>query len=165
MEFTVEPLHAKKLKIPFTAHAPNYRKRTLEVGNTLMRKRKGYPNEPRYKWAVVRDIIEAKPADDTSVYMAVLCEGVGEHARQWYIWRTYFTNNRHGRLHFGQFGPQAPLAVDEWIQKQILERAWYEKVSVSSSAVVGADRLGKKTILASLDKDRPGSSNADILGA
>jgi hypothetical protein len=32
-------------------------------------------------------------------------EGIGEHADKWYIWRMYFTNNRHGKLHFGQYGP------------------------------------------------------------
>jgi hypothetical protein len=129
MEFTVEPLHATKLEIPFTTQASGYRKRTLEIGNTLKRKRKGYPNEPRHDWAVVRDVITAPPGADTTVYVAVLCEGIGELAGQWHIWRTYFTNNRHGRLHFGQYGPQAPLAVDEWLQKQILGRGWYEKVA------------------------------------
>ena len=97
----------------------------LEIGNILKRKRKGYPNEAAEPWAVVREVIKAPPAYDTSVYLAVLCEGVGELAGQWFVWRTYFTQNRHGRLQYGQYGPQAPLAIDKWLNEQILERGWY----------------------------------------
>jgi len=104
------------------------RKSTLEVGKKLRRKRKLSPDEPRYEWAIVRDVITAHPADDSSEYMAVLCEGIGEHANQWFVWRTYFTNNRYGRLTFGQFGPQAPLSIDKWINDQIVERGWYQKL-------------------------------------
>jgi len=53
-------------------------------------------------------VISAPPAADGSEYVAVLCEGVSELAGQWFVWRTYFTKNRHGKFSFGQFGPQAP---------------------------------------------------------
>jgi hypothetical protein len=69
-------------------------------------------------------VISAPPAADGSEYVAVLCEGVSKLAGQWFVWRTYFTKNRHGKLYFGQFGPQA-LSVDKWINRQILERDWY----------------------------------------
>ncbi len=103
-------------------------KRTLTIGNTLRRKRKGFPNEPAYSWAIVRDVITAAPAADSSEYVAVLCEGLGDLTAEWFVWRTYFTNNRHGKLCFGQFGPQAPLSVEKWISAQIVDRGWYEKL-------------------------------------
>jgi hypothetical protein len=136
-KFTVEPIRAIKRDIPFVVESLGQRKRKLEIGNTLTRKRKGYPNEPPYPWAVVRDVITAAPAADTTVYVAVLCEGVGELAEQWFVWRTYFTNNRHGRLHFGQYGPQAPLAVDNWLSKQILERGWCERSTPQLFETIG----------------------------
>jgi hypothetical protein len=105
------------------------RKQTLTIGNTLKRKRKGYPCGPRYPWAIVRDVIVAAPATDSSEYVAVLCEGLGELSGEWFVWRTYFTNNRHGKRCFGQFGPQAPLSVEKWISAQIAEREWYDKVT------------------------------------
>jgi hypothetical protein len=131
-KFTVEPIQALKRDIPFLVEALGKRKRTLEIGNVLKRKRKGYPYEPSNPWAIVRDVITAVPATDSTAYVAVLCEGVGELSTQWFVWRTYFTNNRHGRLHFGQFGPQAPLAVDKWLQTQILERGWYANLPINS---------------------------------
>jgi hypothetical protein len=100
----------------------------LEVGRTLKRKWKGYPNAPSYPWAIVRDVITAAPANDSSEYVAVLCHGVGELERRWFVWRTYFTNNRYGKLSFGQFGPQAPLNIDKWIKEQIEERGWYKRL-------------------------------------
>lgn len=124
---TGEPMQTIKQDTPFVAGSPD-RKRTLEIGNRLKRKRKGIPNT-RYEWAVVRDVIKAQPEGDTTVYVAVLCEGIEEHAGHWYIWRTYFTNNRHGRLAFGQYGPQAPLAVDKWLHEQIVKQGWYEKAA------------------------------------
>lgn len=126
--FTVQAIRTTKRDIPFVVESVSQGKRTLEIGNTLKRKRKGYPNGPSYDWAVFRDVITAAPAADTTEYVAVLCEGIGELAEQWFVRRTYFTNNRHGRLHFGQYGPQAPLSVDKWISAQILERGWYDKL-------------------------------------
>ena len=114
---------------PHTVQEPGRRKRTLTIGNTLKRKHKGQPDAASYPWAVVRDVITAHPAHDTSEYVAVLCEGVGEHAGEWFVWRTYFTNNRHGRLTFGQFGPQAPLRIDKWINDEILSRGWCDRIS------------------------------------
>ena len=110
--------------MPFIAQPVWQRNRTLEIGRTLKRKRKGYPNGPRYPWAVVRDVITAPPASDSSEYVAVLCEGVGELEGRWFVWRLYFTNNRYGKLSYGQFGPQAPLHIDKWISTQIEERGW-----------------------------------------
>ena len=115
--------------IAFIAQPVWQRERTLTIGNTLRRKRKGYPNEPARPWAVVRDLITAEPAADSSEYVAVLCEGLGEVAGKWFVWRTYFTNNRHGKLCFGQFGPQAPLSVEKWISTQTVERGWYDKLT------------------------------------
>lgn len=126
--FTVHPVYATRRITPITVQSPKQRRRRLTIANTLERKRKGYPNDPPYAWAIVRDVITAHPAHDTSEYVAVLCEGIGEHAGQWFVWRTYFTNNRHGRLTFGQFGPQAPIAIDKWISDQIAIRGWYDKV-------------------------------------
>src|ERR1700722_7333915 len=94
-------------KRSFIAQPVWQRKRTLEIGRILKRKRKGYPNTPSYPWAIVRGVVTAAAASDTSEYVAVLCEGVAELEGQWFVWRTYFTNNRHGRRAFGQFGPQA----------------------------------------------------------
>jgi hypothetical protein len=105
------------------------RKRTLSMGNTIKRQRKGDPSKTRYPWAIVRDVITAAPAADTSQYVAALCQGIGELAGQWFVWRTYFTNNRHGKLHFGQSGPQAPFGIDKWISEQIIERRWSEKLT------------------------------------
>jgi hypothetical protein len=66
-KFTVEPIRAIKRDISFVVESLSQRKRTLEIGNTLKRKRKGYPNEPSYPWSVVRDVITAAPASDTTV--------------------------------------------------------------------------------------------------
>jgi hypothetical protein len=85
----------------------------------------------------VRDVIAAHPADDSSEYMAVLCEGIGEHESQWFVWRTYFTNNRHGRLTFGQFGPQAPLSIEKWINDEITKRRWYKKLAPPKAQLKG----------------------------
>ena len=63
-------------------------KRTLEIGNTLRRRRKGYSNGPKYPWAIVRDVITAAAAADTSEYVAALCEGVEEYAGKWYAARS-----------------------------------------------------------------------------
>jgi hypothetical protein len=125
----IRTVEAETAETSFIVQSPAQRKRTLEPGNTLKRKRKGFPDDPPYGWAVVRDVITAHPAHDSSEYVAVLCEGIGEHSGQWFVWRTYFTNNRHGRLTFGQFGPQAPLAIDKWLNEQICERGWYEKAN------------------------------------
>jgi hypothetical protein len=126
--FTVQSVRATKRNILFTVQSPGQRRRTLEIGNTLKRQRKGDLSKRKYPWAIVRDVITATPAADTSQYVAVLCEGVAELAGQWFIWRTYFTNNRHGKSHFGQFGPQAPFGIDQWISERIVERKWYEKL-------------------------------------
>ena len=126
--FTVQSVRATKWHSPFTVQSLGQRRRTLVNGNTLKRQRKGDLSKRSYPWATVRDVITAHPAQDTSEYVAVLCEGIGELAGQWFIYRTYFTNNRHGRLTFGQFGPQAPITIDKWITDQIFERGWYEKL-------------------------------------
>jgi hypothetical protein len=122
-------------EIPFVAYPIWHRKRTLEIGNTLTRKRKGEPHGRSYPWAIVRDLIVAAPTSDSSEYVAVLCEGVGDLTGQWFVWRTYFTNNRHGKRSFGQFGPQAPLIVDRWINAQILKRGWYDKLTPDSDQI------------------------------
>lgn len=114
--------------IVFIAQPVWQRERTLTIGNTLRRKRNGYPNEPAHPRAIVRDVI-TEPAGDSSEYVAVLCEGLGEVAGKWFVWRTYSRSNRHGRLCFGQFGPQAPLSVEKWISTQIVERGWYDKLT------------------------------------
>ena|ERR1051325_6981225 len=102
--------------------------RKLVRGNTLKRKRKGHPGDPPYPWADVLDVITAPPAPDGTEYVAVLCEGTGEHQGQRFIWRTYFTPNRYGNLAFGQFGPQAPLVIDKWIAEEIDKRGWYKSI-------------------------------------
>jgi hypothetical protein len=100
--------------------------RKLQVGNTLSRTRKG--TREVYPWAIVREVITAAPAPDSSEYVAVLCEGVGELAGQSFIYRPYFTNNRNGQLHFGEKSPQAPIEIDCWIAEQIQARGWYRRV-------------------------------------
>jgi hypothetical protein len=127
--FTVHSVVATKRNVPFTVQSPGLRKRTLEIGNTLKRQRKGDLSKRYFPWAIVRDVITADPAADTSQYVAVLCEGIAEQEGQWFVYRPYFTNNRHGRLHYGQFSPQAPIAIDKWISEQIIQRGWYEKLS------------------------------------
>ena len=106
------------------------RKRTLEIGSTLKRGRKGDQSKRRYPWAIVRDVITADPAPDTSEYVDVLCEGLEELKGQWFVWRAYFTNNRNCNLHFGQYGPQAPMATDKWISEEIVRRGWHKRISV-----------------------------------
>src|SRR5438876_9781740 len=86
------------------------RKGTLQVGNILKRKRKDTPSV-RYEWAMVRDVIRAAPGADKTEYVAVLCEGMNEHNGQWFVWRLYFTPNRYGERAYGQFAPQAQMAV------------------------------------------------------
>jgi hypothetical protein len=120
-------------KMSFIPQLVGKGKRTLVFGRTLTRKRKGYPKGPSYPWAIVRDVITASPAADSSEYVAVLCEGVEELAGQWFVWRTYFTNNRYGNRCFGQFGPQAPLSVEKWINEKIEARKWYDKLQVCES--------------------------------
>lgn len=112
----------------FTVQSPAEHNRTLLIGNILKRRRKLAPDEPPYEWAVVRDVISAPPAADSTIYVAVLCEGIGEHAGQWFIWRLYFTNDRYGRLAFGQFSPQTPMSIDKWLRDQITERRWYDRL-------------------------------------
>jgi hypothetical protein len=128
--FTGQSTRAIERDNPFTVQTLEQFRRTLVIGNTLKRRRKGDLSKRSYPWAIVRDVIKAAPAPDTSQYLAVLCEGIGGLAGQWFVYRTYFTNNRHGNLHYGQFGPQAPFAIDKWITDQIIERGWYEKVPI-----------------------------------
>lgn len=125
--FRIEPLRATKPTMPFSVQSPGQRRGRLEIGNALTRRQKLSPDDPPYEWAIVRDVIKAPPAADTTEYVAALCEGIGEHAGEWFIWRTYFTDNRHGRRSFGQYGPQAPIAIDRWISEKIAERGWYGK--------------------------------------
>lgn len=47
---------------PFTVLAPANWKRTLVVGNTLKRQRKGDLSKKKYPWAIVQDVITADPA-------------------------------------------------------------------------------------------------------
>ena len=126
---TLKSARASGRDVPFTVQLPGRRRRTLEIGNTLTRTRKLSPGDPPYDWAIVRDVITAPPAADTSVYVVALCEGIGEHSGEWFIYRTYFTNNRHGKLHFGEKSPQVPITIDRWISEQIVERRWYENIS------------------------------------
>jgi hypothetical protein len=128
--FVTEPVGVTKREIPFVVEAVNQRKRTIEIGRVLTRKRKGEPDGPSYNWAVVRDFVTAAPTADADAteYGAVLCEGVEGSAGQWFVYRLYFTNNRHGNRHFGQNCIQCPLATDQWLTKQILDRGWYDKL-------------------------------------
>jgi hypothetical protein len=127
--FTVEQIGARRREVPFTVQSLGQRRRTLEVGNTLEWQRKGDESKKFYPWAIVRDVITAVPAPDSTQYVHVLREGVEELSGRRFVWRSYFTNNRHGRLHFGQSGPQAPIGIDKWISEQIVERGWYSRIS------------------------------------
>lgn len=109
------------------------KRRRAQVGDRLVRRDK--LTLVGYAWAVVRDRIDARPTDDGTVYVAVLCEGLGKHTGGWFVWRLYFTPNRNGILHFGQYGPQAPLAIDREISNEIIARGWYDRFGEAKPAI------------------------------
>jgi len=53
--------------------------------------------EPEHPWAIVRDVITAAPAADSSEYVAVLCEGLGEVADKWFVWNSDRTEDERER--------------------------------------------------------------------
>ena len=96
-------------------------KRRAQIGDCLFRKNKLTQKQEMY--GEVIDRIEAPPTEDGTVYFAILYRGLGQYTGS-FVWRSYFTLNRHGKRHFGQFGPQAPIETDRWLANEIAERAW-----------------------------------------
>jgi hypothetical protein len=102
------------------------RKRKAQIGDLVERKDK--LTGKKYQWARVRDRIDASPLPDGTIYSALLCDGHGDRHGQVFIWRPYFTPNRYGNLHYGQYSPQAPLEVDRWLAREIEARGWYSSL-------------------------------------